>query len=140
MSLRKSPTLTPALFPSKRRNAQKSTGPRTAREKSWSRLNRLRHRARSREYINFLEARLDALPDRMARTARALLMFKQVPHPLFVETAELSVRAEIDICGESRWRRGAPEVKIKKSIFTSEAGMLLKTIRVKIRIPPVAVI
>ena len=31
MSLRKSPTLTPALLEANRRNARKSTGPRTAR-------------------------------------------------------------------------------------------------------------
>ncbi len=41
MSLRKSPTLTPALVASNRRNAKKSTGPRTARGKAWLPLNRL---------------------------------------------------------------------------------------------------
>jgi hypothetical protein len=43
VSLRKSPTLTPALLAANRRNAKKSTGPRTARGKAWSRLNSLRH-------------------------------------------------------------------------------------------------
>jgi hypothetical protein len=43
MSLRKSRTLTPALLASNRRNAKKSTGPRTAQGKAWSRLNRLRN-------------------------------------------------------------------------------------------------
>ena len=42
MSLRKSPTLTPARLEANRRNAQKSTGPRTARGKSQSRMNSLR--------------------------------------------------------------------------------------------------
>ena len=55
MSLRKSPTLTPALLASQRRDAQKSSGPRTARGKATSRLNRLRHGRRSPEYLAILE-------------------------------------------------------------------------------------
>ena len=53
MSLRKSPTLTLALLASNRRNAKKSTGPRTARGKAWSWLNRFRDGMRSMEYVNF---------------------------------------------------------------------------------------
>jgi hypothetical protein len=49
MSLRKSPTLTPASLAARRQNSNKSTGPRTARGKAWSPLNRLRHGARSAE-------------------------------------------------------------------------------------------
>ena len=48
MSLRKSPTLTPARIEANRRNAQKSTGPRTARGKGQSRMNSLRTGERSR--------------------------------------------------------------------------------------------
>jgi len=105
MSLRKSPTLTPALIASNRRNAQKSTGPRTARGKAWSRLNRLRDGWRSPEYINFLKALLDAPPGRVGVTAQALLSSKPALHPLFMEAAELSIQTEIDICEESRWMR-----------------------------------
>ena len=42
MSLRKSPTLTPARIEANRRNAEQSTGPRTARGKAQSRMNSLR--------------------------------------------------------------------------------------------------
>jgi hypothetical protein len=105
MSLRKSPTLTPALLAANRHNAKKSTGPRTARGKAWSRLNRLRHGARSPEYINFLNALLDAQPGRVAVRAQALLQSQAVLHPLFSEIAELSIQAEIDICEESRRNR-----------------------------------
>jgi len=42
MSLRKSTTLTPALLPSNRHNARRSTGPRTDRRKAPSRLNGLK--------------------------------------------------------------------------------------------------
>ncbi len=105
MSLRKSPTLTPALIASNRCNAKKSTGPRTARGKAWSRLNHLQDGMHSPEYINFLTALLDAPPGRVEVTAQALLASKQALHPLFREAAELSVQVEIDICEESRWRR-----------------------------------
>ena len=43
MSLRKSPRLTPALLAAARRNAQLSTGPRTAAAKQNSKLNALKH-------------------------------------------------------------------------------------------------
>jgi hypothetical protein len=47
MSLRKSPTMTPARLEANRRNAQKSTGPRTARGKAQSRMSGLKHGGRS---------------------------------------------------------------------------------------------
>ena len=43
MSLRRSPRLTPELLAAKRRNAQHSTGPRTAAGKQISKLNGLKH-------------------------------------------------------------------------------------------------
>ena len=43
MSLRKSPQLTPALLAAARRNAQHSTGPRSAAAKQNSKLNALKH-------------------------------------------------------------------------------------------------
>ena len=105
MPLRKSPTLTPALLNSNRRNAKKSTGPKTARGKAWSRLNHLREGWRSPEYTNFLMALLYAPPGQVGVTAQTLLASKPVPHPLFVEAAELSVQVEIDICREQRLMR-----------------------------------
>ena len=104
MSLRKSPTLTPALIASNRRNARKSTGPRTAQGKARSRLNRLRGGWRSPEYINLLKAILDAPPGRMGVTMQALLASKPVVHPLFREAAELGIQTEISICEENRRR------------------------------------
>jgi hypothetical protein len=115
MSLRTSPTLTPALLASDRRNSKQSTGPRTARGKAWSRLNRLRNGARSPEYINFLKALLDAPPGRVAVTAQALLQCKEVLHPVFIEVAELSIQAEIDICEESR--RNRAQRKCENNLF-----------------------
>jgi hypothetical protein len=45
MSLRKSPQLTPALLAAARRNAQHSTGPRSATAKQNVKLNGLKHGA-----------------------------------------------------------------------------------------------
>ena len=106
MSLRKSPTLTPALLASNRRNAKKSTGPRTERGKSIARLNSFRHGMRSPEYVNFLKALYDAPLGAVAMTARTLLPSKQVIHPLFVEMAQSVVQADIEICRERLWTLG----------------------------------
>src|SRR5512140_2289322 len=88
MSLRKSPTLTPALLASNRSNAQKSTGPRTARGKAVSRLNRLRTGARSREYLQFYSDILDAPLGRVAETAWTLILEGRGSyHPRFIDLA-----------------------------------------------------
>lgn len=107
MSLRKSPILTPALLESNRRNAKKSTGPKTARGKAWVRLNHLRNGARSSEYISFVESLLYAPPGRVGMTAQALLASKLAPHPMFREIAEISAQAEIELCQEYRLGRAA---------------------------------
>jgi hypothetical protein len=56
MPLRKSFTLTPARIEANRRNAQKSTGPRTARGKVQSRMNGLRDGGRSPLYRDLSQA------------------------------------------------------------------------------------
>ena len=102
MSLRKSPTRTPALLAANRRNAQKSTGPRTRRGKAWSRLNHLKHGMDSPEFLKFCYALLIAAPGQVGLTAEALLRTKGVRHRLFVERAELAVQTEIRLCEEAR--------------------------------------
>ncbi len=104
MSLRKCPTLTPALLASNRRNAKKSTGPRTARGKAWSRLNRFQHGMRSPEYINFFKALHDAPLGKVGMMADALLSSPQVIHPLFTHIADAFVEADIEMCKEL-WAR-----------------------------------
>ena len=124
MPLRKSPTLTPALMAANRRNANKSTGPRTALGKAWSRLNRLRHGMRSPECINFFETLFNAPPCQVGATAQALLALIQAQHHHFLEIAEVCLEAGIDICAESqrkRFHRG------EKTFSRCEAEKLLKT-------------
>ena len=96
MSLRKNP-VTPARLEANRRNSQKSTGPRTARGKSQSRLNRLRGGGRSRLYGDLLKALMDAPPCRVLETARAVLTPAQMAHPLFAELVEIFREAEAGV-------------------------------------------
>ncbi|MGA3166679.1 MAG: hypothetical protein ABSF14_11240 [Terriglobia bacterium] len=114
MSLRKSPTLTPARLAANRRNARKSTGPRTARGKGWSRLNSLRSGARSSLYHGLWRAMCDAPPCQMASTARATLTPQLASHPLFAEAVDMFVKAEIAVVEESRWHREATESRRRK--------------------------
>lgn len=105
MSLRKSPTLTPALLAANRLNAQKSTGPRTLRGKAWSRLNHLQSGGYSRECLSLLSELMDAPPGRVGLTAEALLRRKLAVHPMLRELAEMCGSVEADICEELRWKR-----------------------------------
>jgi hypothetical protein len=94
--LRKSP-MTPARLEANRRNAQKSTGPRTARGKSQSRLNGLRRGTRSRLYRDLLLALSDAPPGEVVRAARAALTPAQAAHPLFAELVWIFRQSESEV-------------------------------------------
>jgi hypothetical protein len=103
MSLRKSPALTPALLEANRRNARKSTGPRTARGKAQSRMNGLRKGERSAVYKKLLLSLLNAPPGAVDETARAILTPEQAAHPLFARFVEIARQAEIGVDEGSRW-------------------------------------
>jgi hypothetical protein len=105
MALRKNP-MSPARLKANRRNAQKSTGPRTARGKSQSRLNGLRSGGRSRLYGDLLLALADAPPCAVAQTARTALTPAQAAHPLFAQLVEIFRLAEIGTA--LRFRRPLP--------------------------------
>jgi hypothetical protein len=89
MSLRKSPTLTPARLEANRRNAGKSTGPRTVRGKSQSSLNSLRTGNHSAVHRNFFELMLNAPPSKVHLVAEALRSPVQAAHPVFAETVKM---------------------------------------------------
>jgi len=93
MSLRKPYTLTPARLAANRRNALKSTGPRTPRGKAQLRLNALRGGGYSRLCFNVLEAVLSAPPGAMDKMARAVLTPQQAAHPAFADLVELACLA-----------------------------------------------
>jgi hypothetical protein len=94
MGLRKSPTVTPASLEARRRNAKKSTGPRTARGKAQSRLNALRTGEHSRLRRDLWMALLIAPPGAVARWARTMVTPQMAWNPLFRELAETIIQAE----------------------------------------------
>jgi len=96
MSLRKNP-MTPARLAANRRNAKQSTGPRTPRGKSQSRLNGLRNGGRSRLYLELFRALADAPPGAILRTARSVLTPAQATHPLFAEAVQIFCQSELEV-------------------------------------------
>lgn len=106
MSLVKSPTLTPALLAAKRRNAQTSTGPRTARGKAQSRLNALQRGERSPAYRQLWDALLCAPPCSVDRTVSAVLTPDVARHPLFAEAIAMFREAEGRVAASYRLRGG----------------------------------
>ncbi len=94
MSLRKSPTRTPAFLAANRRNAQMSTGPYTRRGKAQSCLNHLKTGERSRVYSRLWFGLLNAPPCAVERTVGALLTREQAAHPVFAELVGLCRWAE----------------------------------------------
>jgi hypothetical protein len=104
MSPCKSPTLAPARIEANRRNAKKSTGPRTARGKSQSQINSLRTGGRSALHQNFFLLLLDAPPCSVDRVARALRTPEQAAHPMFRETVKMFSRAESDVVAQSMYK------------------------------------
>jgi hypothetical protein len=100
--------MTPARVEANRRNAQKSTGPRTPLGKSQSRLNGLRSGGRSRLYQDLLLALVDAPPGGVAQTARAVLTPAQARHPLFAELVETFRLADSDVAPRY-WRMLPPQ-------------------------------
>src|ERR1017187_1469670 len=94
MSLRKSPTMIPARLEANRRNARKSTGPRTAQGKSHSRLNSIREGNRSAVRRDAVLAFLEAPPCSVEEVALAILTPAQTFHPLFADIVEIARWAE----------------------------------------------
>jgi hypothetical protein len=105
MSLLKRFPITSARIAANRRNTRKSTGPRTARGKSQSRMNRLRTGGRSRFYLGLMQALLQARPCSVEPTARAILTPEQAAHPMCAELVEMCRQVEIELVWEHRYRR-----------------------------------
>jgi hypothetical protein len=120
MSLRKPYVLSPARIAANRRNARKSTGPRSARGKAQSRLNRLRDGSRSRLYQDLLWRLMDAPPAAVARTARRTITPELVRHPLFAELGRIFCQAEAEVALTRRalWE----ELNAQKDCFLFEGS------------------
>lgn len=89
MRLRESATVTPAKLEANRRNARKSTGPRTTAGKLRSRLNRLRHARRSAIYRDLLVQIMDAPPGELQEVAAGLFTPALLERPAIASLARL---------------------------------------------------
>ena len=90
MSLLKPRVMTAARRAANRRNALKSTGPRTARGKATSKLNGMRHGHCSPIYRQFWRALLDAPPGTpVATTVRTLLTREETGNPVFADLIDV---------------------------------------------------
>ena len=134
MSLRKSPTLTPAFLEANRRNAQKSTGPRTAGGKARWRWNGLRKGRRSPFYRNLLEALFYAPPCRVEQTARLILSPGAASHRLIARTVELFGQAEAEVVRQSQKveammaERAMNKIDVRsRKVIENKAGQNRKT-------------
>jgi hypothetical protein len=94
MPLRKSPTLTDSALEANRRNAQKSTGPRTLRGKAQSGMNALRTGQFSPVYQKLLLKLGTAPPFSLRATSRAILTPEQARNPVFAELVAMALKAE----------------------------------------------
>jgi len=94
MPLRKSPTMTPARIEANRRNARKSTGPRTARGKAQTRLNAWRNGGRSRLRRDLWLGLHHAPPGRVRAWAKALMTPEMALNQHLREEAEIMIQAE----------------------------------------------
>jgi hypothetical protein len=117
MSLSKPRTVSPARIAANRRNAQKSTGPRTAQGKAQSRMNGLREGNRSRYYLNLMLTLLKAPPCSVDKTAKAILTPEQAVHPLFADLVETFRQAEAEVVEETRELYAKLEASKKKNSF-----------------------
>jgi hypothetical protein len=97
MSLLQPRVSTPARPAPHRRNAQKSTGPRSARGKAPSRLNGLPHGFCSPAYHQFWLALLEAPPGcPVANTVGALLTPEESRQPVFADLIDVHFEMEMD--------------------------------------------
>ena len=113
MSLRKPPTMTPARVEANRRNAQKSTGPRTPRGKAQSCLNGLKHGGRSSLRRGLMSALMSASPGRVLAAPEAFLTPEQSRNPMFTELVQMAREAELMLIAHYREvgaKKGGPQI------------------------------
>ena len=94
MPLRKSPTRPSALLEANRRNARKSTGPRTARGKAQTRMNALRSGEHSRLRRDLWMGLLNAPPGRVEVWAQSLRTPETAWNQHLRQVVEIIMQAE----------------------------------------------
>ena len=125
MSLLKPRVSSPARIAANRRNARKSTGPRSARGKAQSRLNRLRDGGRSRLFQDLRCTLMAAPPAAVARTARRTMTRELARHPLFADLGRIFCQAEVEVVLTRRALR-EERTPLKDCFYTNEATKSMK--------------
>jgi hypothetical protein len=105
--------MTLARLEANRLSAKKSTGPRTAAGKAYSRMNALRHGARSAEYMNLVKALCDAEPGAILRVGEGCLAAAEKTHPVYLQLIELFTEVERQMVEPSYARKWTSK-KMKK--------------------------
>ena len=103
--------MTQARLEANRRNASKSTGPRTVAGKARSRMNGFRHGMRSPEYVRLLNALCDAEPGAVLRVGTECLTAAQRTHSAYLELVELFSEVERQMVEPSYYPNAGPRLK-----------------------------
>lgn len=115
MSLRKSPTMTPARLAANRRAALLSTGPRTKRGKARSRWNALRNGTCSETYFQVLEALFGGKPGAREPVTVPVLTREELDHPAFASLIESTEKIAKFLWEHSdAYRRAKAELRRRK--------------------------
>lgn len=129
MSLRQSPTLTPALLAARRRNVEKSTGPRTLAGKQRVKFNALKHGryASPHAFHESLRA-LGEDPEEFDRLCQGLLLAAELTDPLWV--------TQVEDLAKLYWRRARLErgrdALLRRQLESLEAQQVLRQEQVKL--------
>jgi len=111
MSLRKPPTLTPARLAANRRNALRSTGPRTTRGKAQARLNGLRRGEGARLYHDVMMLLMETPPDQLEHTLGIILTPKEARSRLFRGLVRMIHEADGALIKDFRKAHGFGEIR-----------------------------
>jgi hypothetical protein len=114
VSLRKSPTMTPARLAANRRSALRSTGPRTPRGKARSSLNALTTRVRSESSVRLIKGLMDGTPGTVQEKAARILTPEELSHPVFASFLERFQKTQLLLLKRSpAYRRAQAELRSK---------------------------
>ena len=128
MSLHKPYALSPPRLAAHCRSARKSTGPRSARGKAQSRLNRLRDGSRSRLFQDLRWTLMDPPAAAVAGTARRTMTPELAGHPLFAKLGQIFYQAGVEVGLTRRALREERNAQ-KDCFYANEAIKCMKTRR-----------
>jgi len=117
ISLGRPLTITRAALEGNRRNTQKSTGPRTARGKAWSRPNGLSTGEYSLVLPSLFSAQTFAQSGRVEGAVRAIMASELIAQPLFAAALEGTHRQDRELIAQLRRTCGRREKRVAKFLL-----------------------